>query len=190
MVIPPKESLNTLKYCFEDSFQTIWPNLVVKEQKLDYQLRYNAKLERKFMNKLAEIADPNSCWNKAQNDEPVFVLLGRDFASLTAVLNWVVVRCKFKLNKFEDDQIQEALKWIEDTYIENERKFIHYVYQNTKADNSKIFCTCDLDKWQPDNLTGHVTTCPHHEAILKIRAILRRQYTNLHDTVMELVTRS
>lgn len=30
------------------------------------------------MTKAEMLADPNSCWNKAKDDEPVFILLGRD----------------------------------------------------------------------------------------------------------------
>lgn len=44
------------------------------------------------MTKAENIAYPNSCWNKAKDDEPVFVLLGRDPDAPAAMLEWAQKR--------------------------------------------------------------------------------------------------
>ena len=41
------------------------------------------------MRKTAEINQPNSCFNKAEADEPIFVLLGRDPDAPATVLDWI-----------------------------------------------------------------------------------------------------
>lgn len=38
--------------------------------------------------KLREIQDPNSCLNRSANDEPVFVLVGRDKTAPDAIEAW------------------------------------------------------------------------------------------------------
>lgn len=39
--------------------------------------------------KAQNLADPNSCWNKAADDEPVFVLRAKDSAAPAVVRHWV-----------------------------------------------------------------------------------------------------
>jgi len=38
--------------------------------------------------KLEAINDPNSCWNKARDDEPIFTLRAKDLLSSGFVLHW------------------------------------------------------------------------------------------------------
>lgn len=61
------------------------------------------------MIKEQEIETPNSCLNKARNDERIFVLLERDHAAPTAIRAWVRKRIELGKNRPDDEQIQEAL---------------------------------------------------------------------------------
>jgi hypothetical protein len=61
------------------------------------------------MVKRMEKTDRQSCWNKADNDELVFVLLGRDKAAPHAIREWARERVRIGKNKMQDHQIQEAL---------------------------------------------------------------------------------
>lgn len=54
-----------------------------------------------------------SCWNKAEEDEPVFVLLGRDAAIVETIEHWIVARIRRNKNKHDDDQIVEARQFIQ-----------------------------------------------------------------------------
>ena len=62
------------------------------------------------MRKREEIADPNSCLNRAADDEIIFVLLARDLASPAAILEWALERCRQGKNRVIDGQIAEALQ--------------------------------------------------------------------------------
>lgn len=55
--------------------------------------------------------DPTSCWNKAQDDEPVFILLARDAAAPAAVRAWIEERIRLGKNKHDDSKIVEAEEW-------------------------------------------------------------------------------
>jgi hypothetical protein len=66
------------------------------------------------MRKSKELADPNSCLNKAGEDEMLFVLLGRDKAAPAAVHAWVLERLRLGLNTLEDPKIVEAMNWMEE----------------------------------------------------------------------------
>jgi len=61
------------------------------------------------MLKSKELSDPNSCLNRAKDDEPIFVLLGRDLAAFSTIQQWVTSRIVLNKNKIDDPQIQEAL---------------------------------------------------------------------------------
>lgn len=65
------------------------------------------------MRKTEEVENPNSCLNKAQDDEPLFVLLGRDKAATATIRFWVTERIKLGLNKPGDPQILEALALVD-----------------------------------------------------------------------------
>jgi hypothetical protein len=57
-----------------------------------------------------ELSDPNSCLNRADEDEFVFVLLGRDPSGAAAIRAWVSDRVRRGINRLADDQIQSALR--------------------------------------------------------------------------------
>lgn len=61
------------------------------------------------MIKRDEIEYSESCFNKARDDERVFVLLARDPAAPSAIRRWVDVRINLGKNKLTDPQIVEAL---------------------------------------------------------------------------------
>lgn len=61
------------------------------------------------MEKQREIADKNSCLNRAAKTELVFVLLARDIAAPFTIRQWVAERIRLGKNKSEDNQIIEAL---------------------------------------------------------------------------------
>ncbi len=66
------------------------------------------------MLKSREIADPGSCLNKAHDDEPVFVLLGRDRAAPYTIRCWANERIRLGKNAYNDSQITEALTLADD----------------------------------------------------------------------------
>lgn len=61
------------------------------------------------MLKKEELENPESCWNKAKDDERVFVLLGRDVASPEAIRAWARARVFSGKNDPMDNQISEAV---------------------------------------------------------------------------------
>jgi hypothetical protein len=56
-----------------------------------------------------ELKNPNSCLNRAGDDEIIFVLMARDVAAPAAIQRWVDERVRLGKNKYLDPQIQEAL---------------------------------------------------------------------------------
>lgn len=60
------------------------------------------------MIKKHELLDPNSCLNKAADDEMLFVLLGRDPATPVAIRAWIEERVRLGKNEYGDEQIKEA----------------------------------------------------------------------------------
>jgi len=59
--------------------------------------------------KTEEIAFQGSCFNKAKDDERLFVLLARDAAAPVAIRAWVAERLRLGKNREGDPQIVEAL---------------------------------------------------------------------------------
>jgi len=55
-----------------------------------------------------EIESPESCFNKAQDNERLFVLLARDPAAPVAIRAWIAERIRLTKNKPGDEQIREA----------------------------------------------------------------------------------
>jgi hypothetical protein len=55
-----------------------------------------------------ELADPNSCFNRAADDEILFVLLQRDPATPNTIRAWIRERIRLGLNSAGDDKIQSA----------------------------------------------------------------------------------
>jgi hypothetical protein len=74
------------------------------------------------MRKCMEKADGNSCLNKADDNELIFVLLGRDVAAAATIRFWTLERIRLGKNKFNDQQIQEALSVAETMERERERR--------------------------------------------------------------------
>jgi hypothetical protein len=62
------------------------------------------------MLKRDESADPNSCWNRARDDEWTFVLLGRDIATPDTIRDWARRRVQLGKNTWDDAQIKKAIK--------------------------------------------------------------------------------
>jgi hypothetical protein len=61
------------------------------------------------MIKACELADSNSCLNRAMSDEMIFVLLARDRAAPAAIRSWVDERIRIGKNKRADPEIIQAL---------------------------------------------------------------------------------
>jgi len=61
------------------------------------------------MKKKDEAFQPSSCWNKAGNDELVFILLERDVAAPSAIRQWVAERIDMSKNERGDVQTTTAL---------------------------------------------------------------------------------
>jgi hypothetical protein len=57
-----------------------------------------------------ELSDPNSCFNRAADDEMIFVLLARDVATPHGIREWSKERVLRGKNQPEDAQIVEALQ--------------------------------------------------------------------------------
>lgn len=60
------------------------------------------------MIKSKELASPNSCLNKAADDEMMFVLRAKDPAAPAAILAWIAMRVILGLNKVDDPKLVEA----------------------------------------------------------------------------------
>ncbi|HYE19231.1 MAG TPA: hypothetical protein VEA69_12345 [Tepidisphaeraceae bacterium] len=73
------------------------------------------------MRKRDELADPNSCMNRAADDEWTFVLLGRDLAAPAAVRAWIDERIRLGKNRPGDAQIVEAQQWVARVLDEQKR---------------------------------------------------------------------
>ena len=61
------------------------------------------------MRKQFELTDQQSCLNRSQNNEMLFVLRGHDVAAPYAIRAWCAMRITMRKNKPDDDQIIEAL---------------------------------------------------------------------------------
>ena len=65
------------------------------------------------MKKREELNLSDSCLNRADMDELIFVLLARDIAATVAVAAWIEARIASGKNRPSDAQIIEAWEWIE-----------------------------------------------------------------------------
>lgn len=69
-------------------------------------------------------SDPGTydCYEKAEPDEPMFILLARDVTAPDLVRRWAHERIKQGMNKYQDRQIAEAFQCADDMetwWIEN-----------------------------------------------------------------------
>lgn len=62
------------------------------------------------MKKFEERMHKDSCWNKAKDDQYVFVMIDHDLAMPDTIRDWAARRVKLGLNKWEDPKIQSALE--------------------------------------------------------------------------------
>ena len=62
------------------------------------------------MRKREELANEDSCLNRAADNEMLFVLLARDVAAPTAIRAWCTERIRLGKNQWDDAQIAEALR--------------------------------------------------------------------------------
>lgn len=60
------------------------------------------------MRKCDELSDPESCLNKARDDELLFVLLERDPSAAGTILWWCDERIRCGLNREGDSKIEDA----------------------------------------------------------------------------------
>lgn len=64
--------------------------------------------------KAQNISNTGSCWNRADFDEPVFILLGRDESAMIAIHAWIKDRVRLGKNEVTDPQITEAMNCIQE----------------------------------------------------------------------------
>lgn len=62
------------------------------------------------MRREQELSNPESCLNKARDNEWVFVLLGRDLAAVETIRFWCGERIRLGKNQWDDNQIIEAMR--------------------------------------------------------------------------------
>lgn len=72
------------------------------------------------MKKSQELSDPNSCLNKAGDDELLFVLLARDEAAAATVEYWIDKRISLGKNEWDDPKITEARQWADTVRVSHE----------------------------------------------------------------------
>lgn len=72
------------------------------------------------MTKFDEVIKPQSCFNKAADNEMLFILLGRDEAAPVAIRAWVQERIRLGKNAPGDAKLIEA--WACADQMERERK--------------------------------------------------------------------
>lgn len=65
------------------------------------------------MTKHEEKRDPDSCWNKALENEPVFVIRAKDPVCGLIVNLWCAIRINAGLNMRGDDKLTDAEHWIQ-----------------------------------------------------------------------------
>lgn len=79
------------------------------------------------MIKRDEIEHESSCFNKASDNERLFILIARDPAAPVAIRAWIAERIRLGKNAPDDEQIREAyecanLMEMERTEIESTRR--------------------------------------------------------------------
>ena len=74
------------------------------------------------MRKSDELKNPNSCLNRARDDEWLFVLIGRDVAAPDTIRFWCDERIRLGKNEPEDPQIRRALRCAQEMEAGQARK--------------------------------------------------------------------
>jgi hypothetical protein len=73
------------------------------------------------MRKREELANPDSCLNRATEGEMLFVLKGNDVAAPNAIRAWCTERIRMGKNEWNDSQIAEALRCADTMDMERPR---------------------------------------------------------------------
>ena len=92
------------------------------------------------MIKKLELSDPQSYINRAEPDEPTFVLLGRDSAAPATIEKWVAYRIAQGKNELGDPQVTDAMN-IARAMTQYHRELIG----KKLMANLEYFCTCRKD---------------------------------------------
>lgn len=111
------------------------------------------------MTKQEEFSNQNSCFNRARQEELMFILLERDIATPDTIRYWAQLRVKSGKNTLKSAQIQEALTLAD--RIEQRKRVDSKVYGMAKlaydAFNQKMFGLgektrqfCDVDDYTRD----------------------------------------
>lgn len=74
------------------------------------------------MLKHLELSTEHSCLNKAEDNEPLFVLLGRDESSVAAINAWISHRVSSGKNNYSDPKIVEAAMLCEEMMAFREKR--------------------------------------------------------------------
>lgn len=77
--------------------------------------------------KLEHLANPNSCMNKANDEEIVFVLLARDEAAPICIDVWCMERIRLGKNTMEDAQIVEAMECAKQMQLQHANRFTNFM---------------------------------------------------------------
>lgn len=72
------------------------------------------------MTKAEELANPNSCLNKAKDDEMLFILRAKDVCAPFAIAEWIRKRIEIRMNRWTDPKIQEANRCV-DTMVSQQK---------------------------------------------------------------------
>lgn len=64
------------------------------------------------MTKNENLSDPNSCWNKAKDDEPIFILRGKDSAAEATIVAWTKARVQVYIDRGEGLPYEEVDKLV------------------------------------------------------------------------------
>lgn len=74
-----------------------------------------------MMRRIEEITNPDSCTNKAKDNELLFVLMGRDKAAPETIRFWAQERIRLGKNEATDEQILDAEKCADVMELELEK---------------------------------------------------------------------
>ncbi len=89
------------------------------------------------MIKRDEVRRPDSCLNRAREDEIVFVLLGRDMTTPITILKWAMERIKISKSAVDSDEIKDAVR-MADTLIEEHKQTLYRIVSiRDPHDNNK-----------------------------------------------------
>jgi hypothetical protein len=128
------------------------------------------------MKKRNELADANSCLNRAGEDEYVFVLLARDAAAPIAIRAWIDERIRLGKNEPEDAQIREAAMAIVAMLAHQPnatrldvlaalRELVAAAKEMVPTFENAIRAGCDDPETERHVLANHTTLCRLRKAI-------------------------